>query len=207
VDADVPRQKWKSHNFIYEYVNRPEDPETYLEDMAMACIFLGMKMLPERNVPTVNDYFERNGLEKFMAYPKDFIQGRSELSKETENVNAYTMKTTDNGLSVQLQSDEGGYASTPEVIDYYTRRLITFINKDIDRFPFDNTIEDFLNFDSTNPTKSDATVSAGFTLIHTEKIAEIEELTEDTLNDWFDPVDNSGTIGRYIEEGELENYE
>lgn len=188
VDYMVPQEKWQSHNFIYEYICRPEDPETYLEDMAMVCIFLGMKMLPERNVPSVNEYFERNGLERFLAYPKDFIQGGA-------------------GINVQVQSDDAGYASTAEVIDYYTRRLITFINKHIDRFPFDNTIEDFLNFDSTNPTTSDPTVSAGFTLIHAEKISELEEKPESTLDEWFDIVDNSGVIGRFKEEDEVENFD
>lgn len=188
VDGNVPKKDWKTHNFIYEYICRPEDPETYLEDMAMVCIFLGMKMLPERNVPSVNEYFERNGLEKFLFYPK----------RESGKLA---------GLLVQETSDDAGYASTPEVIDYYTRRLITFINEHIDRFPFDNTIEDFLNFDSTNPTKSDPTVSAGFTLIHAEKIAEIEEKPEASLNDWFDIVDNSGVIGRFKEEDEVENFD
>ena len=110
-------------------------------------------------------------------------------------------------MNVQVQSDDAGYASTAEVIDYYTRRLITFINKHIHRFPFDNTIEDFLNFDSTNPTKSDPTVSAGFTLIHAEKIAEHEERPESTLDEWFDIADNSGVIGRFKEEDELETYD
>lgn len=208
VDANKPRSQWESHNFIFEYINRPEDPETYSEDMALACIFLGAKILPERNVPTLNDYFERNGLERFLAYPRDFVRGRAELSKSDEkNEASYKLNKNENGLDIQTQSDDAGYASTPEVIDYYTKRLITFINKDIDRFPFDKTLEDFLNFDPTNPTKSDATVSAGFTLIHTEKIAEEEEVNEESVYQWFDAVDNTGQVGRFIDEEELETYD
>lgn len=178
--ADYGKEKkdWTSHNFIFEYINRPEDPETTFEDTAMACIFLGCKLLPERNVPSLNTYFETNGLEKFLAYPKDFVQSEVDL---------------------QVNSDDAGYASTSEVIDYYTRRLIAFINNHIHRMPFDNTIEDWLNFDSANPTTSDATVSSGFTLVHAEKRGEIEEKPEATISDWFDSFDNSGQNGTFTE--------
>jgi hypothetical protein len=182
-DYGKSKDKWESHNFIFEYINRPEDPETTFEDAAMACIFLGCKLLPERNVPSLNNYFETNGLEKFLAYPKDFISSTVDL---------------------QVNSDDAGYASTSEVIDYYTRRLIAFINNHIDRMPFDNTIEDWLNFDSANPTKSDATVSSGFTLVHAEKIAEVEEKPEGTLSDWFETYDNSGQNGTFAQQQETQ---
>lgn len=178
-DYGKDKKDWVSHNFIFEYINRPEDPETTFEDTAMACLFLGCKLLPERNVPSLNAYFEANGLEKFLAYPRDFISSTVEL---------------------QVNSDDAGYASTSEVIDYYTRRLISFINNHIDRMPFDNTIEDWLNFDSTNPTKSDATVSSGFALVHAEKIAEIEQPVEGGLSDWFETYDNSGQNGRFAQQ-------
>lgn len=181
VDYQKPKDQWTSHNFIFEYINRPEDPETTFEDTAMACMFLGCKLLPERNVPSLNAYFEANGLEKFLAYPKDFISSTVDL---------------------QVNSDDAGYASTSEVIDYYTRRLIAFINNHIDRMPFDNTIEDWLNFDSTNPTKSDATVSSGFTLVHAEKIAEVEQPTEGGLSDWFETYDNSSVNGTFAQQQE-----
>lgn len=176
--ADYGKEKkdWESSNFIFEYVNRPEDPETSFEDTAMACIFLGCKLLPERNVPSLNDYFETNGLEKFLAYPKDFV-GSS--------------------MDIQVSSEDAGWSTTPEVIDYYTRRIITFINTRIQMMPFDNTIEDWLGFDPTNPTKSDATVSSGFTLAHAEKKAEAEEAPVHKLEEWFDTYDNSGVTSQF----------
>jgi len=166
--------KWDSHNFIFEYRNRPEDPETSYEDMAMACIFLGCKSMPERNITDLNRYFENNGLEKFLFYPQD----ASEI-----------------GLDVQGRSDDAGLASTPEVINYYTTRIIQFINRHINRMPFDNTIEDWLDFDPTNPTKSDLTVSSGFTLIHAEKVGKYEEPPSEKISDWFESYDNSGKNG------------
>jgi len=171
-------EKWESHNFIFEYRNRPEDPETSYEDMAMACIFLGCKAMPERNITDLNRYFENNGLEKFLFYPQD---------------------SSDLGLDVQGKSDDAGLASTPEVINYYTTRIIQFINRHINRMPFDNTIEDWLDFDPTNPTKSDLTVSSGFTLIHAEKVGKYEEPPSEKISDWFESYDNSGISGRFAE--------
>ena len=176
VDHNKKEADWESHNFIFEYVNRPDDPETSFEDVAMACMFLGCKVLPERNVPSLNDYFERNGLEKLLAYPRDFIASQSDI---------------------QIKSDDAGYASTPEVIDYYVRRLIAFINRHIHRMPFDDTIEDWMNFDSSNPTPSHATVSSGFTLVHAEKVGERDTKPESTIEEWFDRFDNSGLNGTF----------
>lgn len=184
VDYMRPKEKWVSHNFIFEYVNRPDDPETYLEDLAMACIFLGCKVLPERNVAVVNQYFEQNALHRFLAYPRDFIMS---------------------GIDFQTNTDDAGYASSPEVINHYTVRIIKYINEHIKRMPFDCTIEDWLNFDSTNPTKSDATVSSGFTLVHAEKVAEKNDEPEDSLESWFDAASNEGTTGRWLEPDEYKN--
>ncbi len=177
-DYGKKEDDWESHNFIFEYIHRPEDPETAFEDAAMACMFLGCKILPERNVPELNRFFETNGLEKFLAYPQEF---------------------TESGLNAQSTSDDAGYASSPEVINYYTTRIIQYINRHIKRMPFDNTIESWLNFDPTNPTVSDATVSSGFTLVHAEKVAKFEGPPEGKISDWFDTFENDGISGRFAD--------
>lgn len=179
VDLGKPRSQWKSHNFIFEYINRPDDPRTASEDAAMSCIFLGCKMMPENNIDSLNEYFEDNGLENLMYYPKN------ELA---------------DGINIQKNSENAGLHSDNEVIDTYTRRLITFINQDCERMPFDETLDDWMRFDSLNPTPSHATVSSGFTLIHTDKKGEIEKESEGTVDDWFQRFDNSGMNSRFEED-------
>ncbi len=178
VDYGKEKKNWKSHNFIFEYINRPEDPEIYCEDLAMACFFLGAKVLPERNVKTINSYFEQNNLDRFLAYPNDFVDGI--------------------GLDVQGDSTDAGFSSTTEVINEYTSKLITFINEHAHRMPFDNTIEDWLNFDPNKVTKHDPTVSSGFALIHAWKIHKEEVVLESSIDDYFDRADNSGSVGVLI---------
>jgi len=179
VDYGKEKKNWTSHNFIFEYVNRPEDPEIYCEDLAMACFFLGAKVLPERNIKTINTYFEQNNLDRFLAYPNDFVDGI--------------------GLDVQGDSTDAGFSSTTEVINEYTSKLITFINEHGHRMPFDVTIEDWLNFDPNKVTKHDPTVSSGFALIHAWKIHKEEVVLESNIGDYFDMVDNSGLVGTLIE--------
>lgn len=186
-DYGKAEKDWESHNFIFEYIKRPDDPEVYFEDMAMAAMFLGCKILPERNVDTLNGYFKYNGLDWLLWYPKDDIA--NEILEDGES------------LSVQQNSDEGGLAQTTEVTNYYTMRLQQYINKHVHRCPFDNTIENWMNFDPLNPTIYDATVSSGMTLVHAEKKSEIERPSEGSINDWFDTYDNSGESGRFADVG------
>ncbi len=173
------RKDWETANFFVEYCNRPDDPAQYVEDLAMLCIFLGTKVLPERNIPYVNDFFEQNGLQKLLFYQAEAIEGI--------------------GLDVQTSSEDAGYATTPEVTNYLTTRLIPYINQDIDRCPFDDTIEDWGNFDPLNPTKSHLTFSSGLALVHSEKIIREDGPPEAKLSDWFDTFENDGVNGRFAE--------
>lgn len=178
IDHGKPINQWKSHNFFFEYCNRPEEQDTYLEDLAMLCIFLGAQVFPERNIPDVNAFFERNGLQRLLAYPMDFVE--------------------DIGLEVQNDSVEAGASTTKEVIHSYSSKLIPFINHHAHRMPFDETCEDWSNFDPLDPTKSHLTVSAGYTLIHSEMVNKNAGLPlVGKLSDYFDTFDNSGEVGTY----------
>jgi hypothetical protein len=173
------RKEWETHNFFVEYCNRPDDPAQYVEDLAMLCIFLGTKVLPERNIPYVNESFEQNGLQRLLFYQSEAVE--------------------DIGLTVQTTSEDAGYATTPEVTNYLTTRLIPYINQDIDRCPFDDTIEDWGNFDPLNPTKSHLTFSSGLALVHSEKVIKEDAPIESRINEWFESYDNSGQNGTFAQ--------
>ncbi len=169
--AKKSRKDWETEKFILEYCYRPDNPATYLEDLAMACMFFGCKVFPERNIPDVNYFFETNGLQELLAYPKDWIQGED--------------TTLPIQVSKNKNSEDAGMASSKPVIDYYTKRLIPYINEDIDRVDFDQTLEDWSQFDPLDPTKSHLTVSSGFALVHNEKITEVQKPIEANISDWF----------------------
>ncbi len=178
-DLHKPKSQWETHNFIFEYIERPEDPTTYFDDVGMACHFLGCSVLPESNIKSLVQHFEREGWERFLRYPEDFDE----------------MKVT--------KQDDAGFSSTPEVIDSYTRRLITFINEHCHRMPFDRTIESWLNFNPADTTTYDATVSSGFTLVATEAKVDSEDEDPQEVGEWFDTFDNSGTISQLVDDEEF----
>lgn len=175
VDYNKPKAKWITHNFIFEYITRPDDPNTFFEDAGMACHFLGCSMLPESNIKSLVQYFVTKGWEKFLMYPADFPE-----------------------LLVSTSQEDPGFSSTPEVIDTYTRELITFINENGHRMPFDRTIESWLNFDPSDTTTFDATVSSGFTLVGAKKKVKPEEEPDEDHDDWFDLYDNEGTVSKKV---------
>lgn len=176
VDHGKPKDRWQSHNFIFEYIERPDDPKTYFEDVGMACHFLGCSVLPESNIKSLVQHFVEKGWEKFLMYPADFPE-----------------------LLMGGNQEDPGFSSTPEVIDAYTRRIITFINENCQRMPFDRTLQSWLDFDPTETTKYDATISSGFTLVGAEKKVKPEE-EEQESEDWFDTYDHSeGNLGRKVD--------
>lgn len=175
VDYGKPKAKWLSHNFFVEYIERPEDPTTYFDDAGMLCHFLGCSILPESNIQSLVQHFISKGWDKFLMYPKHFIE-----------------------VATGSQ-DDPGMSSTNEVIDSYTRRLITFINEHCHRMPFDRTLESWLNFNPAETTTQDPTVSSGFTLIATEKKVVEEDEEGDDADDWMDMYDNSGEMGRRVD--------
>lgn len=72
LDNDVFNEpdKWLSEDFIFMYGFRHKDKRRFGEDMIMACVFLGMPIFPEINVPSLWDYFTERGYEHFLKYRK-----------------------------------------------------------------------------------------------------------------------------------------
>jgi hypothetical protein len=61
--------------FVCTYSNRTFDKSIYAEDMLAMCIYYGVQMFPEINVPLLWDYFESRGYGGYLLYkvdPKSF---------------------------------------------------------------------------------------------------------------------------------------
>ena len=75
--AVVKKGKMKDGDFTMKrkfactYNFRPPDKDTYAEDMLMMCIYYGVKMFPEVNVPLLWDYFESRGYVHYLRYRYD----------------------------------------------------------------------------------------------------------------------------------------
>jgi hypothetical protein len=175
VDHNKETAEWESHNFIFEYIDRPEDPATAYEDCIMAMRYYGCSMLPETNIKELAKHLKDRGYNECVIYRRDF---------DDDFLNG--------------AQDDAGITSNTDVIHSYVTRLISFINKHGHRFKFPRTIEALLDFEAENTTKYDAVVSAGYTLFASEAPLDLEVEVED-IDDWFDEYDNSGSHSQLID--------
>lgn len=133
--------EWTTHQFVCQYIFRPNSPETYYEDMLMMCWFFGCQMLPETNKPGLMKYFERMGCSKFLMHKPKAI------------------KTTGSKAVYK------GVASSPLSKNALAARTDDYIYKYCSLVPFVELIKDWLIFDIENTEKYDASMAAGWTLL------------------------------------------
>lgn len=168
VDQGKPEANYESHNFMIEYIFRPQEPEIFYEDMIKLCRFLGCKILVENQKNNIFTYFKQRGYGEFIMHRPETTFTKEGPSQDTE-----------------------GIPSSTVMIDTYTGRLQTFVNKHGHRVPFKRLIRDWLEFDPAHPRKFDATVASGFTLLAREKVVE-DDLPQINYEELFDTFDNTG---------------
>lgn len=171
INADHGKNErdYESHNFVVEYLHRPQEPEIFYEDMIKLCRFFGCQILVENQKNNVLTYFKQRGYEEFIMHRPETTFTKDGNSQDVE-----------------------GIPSSSVMIDTYTGRLQTFTIKHGHRIKFKRLIKDMLLFDPSNPRVHDATVGAGFALLAREKIVE-EDLPPIQVEELFNTYDNTGT--------------
>lgn len=171
LDQAKDHNDWVSYNYFFQYRNRPDDPEDAFWDMVKVMFYYGMPCFPETNVTDFTLFLVSNGLEKFILNINDIPDHILESKKQVDH----------------------GAASTDEVIEKYVALLITFINRHGMRFKFEETVEDWYEFDSKKTNQFDCAVSSGFTQLAIQcTLPDFAELRVDEISDWFDSYDNEG---------------
>jgi len=76
-------------NFACTYTNRTFDKNLYGEDMLMMCVYYGVQMFPEINIPFLWDYFDERGYGGYLLYkvdPKTFEFGKTPGGQSSEKI-------------------------------------------------------------------------------------------------------------------------
>jgi hypothetical protein len=79
----------QKRKFVCTYSNRTANKNDYGEDMLMMCVYYGIQMFPEINVPFVWEYFEERGYADFLLYkvdPVTFEQSKTPGSNTNEKI-------------------------------------------------------------------------------------------------------------------------
>lgn len=144
---------YPSNAFIFEYINRPQHPAIFFEDMIMACHLLGCQIHVENQKDKIMDYFENRGYKDFLASRPEFTH-----TKYTEMQEALGTPSTRYTIGKYVECTIDFISGTNPEDDFCLAR-------DWRRCPFPRTVEQWINFDMNKPTKFDAAVSSGFTLM------------------------------------------
>lgn len=184
-DFGKPLNQWISHNFIAQYLFRPQEFSVYGEDMIKAMRYFGCSILPEPNITNLHQYLDNRGYGNFILYRKDFND--SVVPTKTTTVNDY-YKNLD---------------SNDTIVDAYVSRLVTMVNRHGHRLLFPELCEQMINFKIKERTKFDAVVAAGYALLGSEASIDVtEDAVVDTDNVLFSTYDVSGANSTPVEQTE-----
>jgi hypothetical protein len=151
VDPDFA-EEWITNAFVFEYICHPKNPRQHHEDMLMACIYLNAKILFERQVNEMGQYFREVGA----AGP---------LKPGPVRSTGFLM--TDYDWIKKKEEATPGLPSSDDVIDLYKDRTKAYI----DYFawprlcPFIDTVNQWIDFKRENIERLDGQVSSGYSLL------------------------------------------
>lgn len=117
------------------YLTRPNDPETFYEDVIMCLRYYGCEALIEDQKPGIIYHLENRGHAEFAALLPD----RARIGKR-------------------------GISASPKVISYLTELLDQNINECIDNLMFPEVVDQLLKFQPGKTTDYDAVMAFGYAL-------------------------------------------
>ena len=146
-----------SNHFFLEYVARPRTAEEFYEDCLMACVFYSMPILIENNKVGQLKYFKTRGYRGFSMNRPD--KHKNELSSSEKEL--------------------GGIPSSEQTRDLQAQAVESYIDEfvGIDHtgdfresgscgsMYFNRTLMDWANFNISDRTKYDATISSGLAIM------------------------------------------
>lgn len=188
-EAEVPRNK-----FVVEYIARPQSDTMFFEDIIKVIRFYGAPILVESNRIDLLRHMRNRGYRGFAM---------DRLDRHPSKLNAN-------------EKEYGGQVmSGKDIIDSHMNSIGSWVEENVGRateqderptgemgdMPFDETLEDWKNFDPDNRTEYDATISSGLAIMacQTEKYkGKKPDKDPERVKSLFKKYSNSGSIGRPV---------
>ena len=166
-----------SNMFFLEYISRPQTAEIFYEDVLMACVFYGMPLLAENNKPRLLYHFKNRGYRNFSLSRPD--KHKNELSKSEKELGG-------------IPSSSAVISIHAEAIESYIETHVGFSENGSGNMYFTRTLLDWANYDISNRTKFDATVSSGFAIMANNKYVKKPDKSVKEINVTFAKYNNGG---------------
>ena len=141
--------------FFLEYVARPDNAETFFEDVLMALVFYGMPILAENNKPRLLYYLKRRGYRGYSINRPDKTYNK--------------LSVTEKEIGGVPNSSEDMKQAHAAAIESYIDSYIGFNNDTYGDMYFIRTLNDWSKFNLNNRTKFDASISSGLAIMACNK--------------------------------------
>lgn len=173
MDLGVPKAKWKSHNFIAEYLYRPNEFSILGEDVIKALRFFGCSIAIEEDVTNLRQHLEGRGYGRHVLFKRDF---------------------SDTVIKQDATDNYKGLNAVDEVTNAWLQRFVSNCENHGHRYIFPRLIKQMMKFTVKTKTKWDAVVGAGYALLASEaKVPETIEEQKTDVGTVFPLYDQSGS--------------
>jgi len=141
--------------FFLEYIARPDNAETFFEDVLMSLVFYGMPILAENNKPRLLYYLKRRGYRGYSINRPDKTYNK--------------LSITEREIGGVPNSSEDMKQAHAAAIESYIDSYIGFNNDTYGDMYFIRTLNDWSKFNLNNRTKYDASISSGLAIMACNK--------------------------------------
>ena len=170
--------------FFLEYISRPPTAEIFFEDVLMALHFYGMPILAENNKPRLLYYLKRRGYRAFSMNRPDKLK----LSVAEREIG---------GIPNSSEDIKQAHAAA---IESYIEEYVGLKETSYGDMYFQETLEDWSQFNINNRTKHDASISSGLALMACNKhrYTPTNVVKKNSFPLGFKKFDNKGSISKII---------
>jgi len=163
--------EYPSNMFVLEYASRPPLARIFYEDVLMAAVFYGYKILIENNKYGIARYFETRGYD-------EYLMDRPEHLKSTARVAVKTKGIPSNSQDV-IQAHA-------QAIESYIHDYVGMdSNGNYQPMYLNRTLEDWINFRIDNRTQYDLTISSGLALLAAQRVKKKKVKTDNKDKTFF----------------------
>tara|TARA_B100000767_G_scaffold275591_1_gene313565 strand:+ start:4675 stop:6894 length:2220 start_codon:yes stop_codon:yes gene_type:complete len=172
--------------FFLEYVARPDNAETFFEDVLMALVFYGMPILAENNKPRLLYYLKRRGYRGYSINRPDKVYNK--------------LSTTEREIGGVPNSSEDMKQAHAAAIESYIDAYVGFNDDTHGDMYFIRTLNDWSKFNLNNRTKYDASISSGLAIMacNKNKYAPVAKKVFKTMSLGIKKYNNDGFTSKII---------
>jgi hypothetical protein len=198
----LPEGGAPSNKFVVEYLARPSDEVVFFEDVIKCIRFYGAPILVESNRIDLLRHMRNRGYRGFAMDRLD--RPKAKLNPNEREYGGQVMSGKDildshmNAIGSWIENYVGVYTDPTE----RSRKV-----GEMGEFPFDETLDDWLNFDPDKRTEYDATISSGLAIMacQTEKYkGKAPQNTKISVGDLFKKYNHQGQIGRRVSQSNFQ---